>query len=83
MAALQINTEADRLPAAITYTRGRIEALTADIAGCDYTEDVNGRLEYAPGSYAEEKRDLERERRTWEIMLDILTRETPTHVLDW
>ena len=78
-----IKNETDRIPAAIEYCRKKIEEIDISIAECDYTEDVNGKLIYSPGSYTYEKCQHENEKRQWEIMLDILTDKTPVSILDW
>ena len=80
---ITVKTEADRIPAAVAYVKRQIEELDRNIAGCDYVEDVNGRLVFMPGSYPEEKQEYEHEKRQWEIMLNLLTDDPPFTMLDW
>lgn len=80
---INVKTEADRLPAAVVFAKDQIDDLNREIYECDYIEDVNGDRVYAPGSYAEEKRDLEHEKRRWEIMISLLTSKPPFSQQDW
>ena len=77
-----IDTEAKRLPAAVKFATDKLEELDREIRSCDYYEDPHGNPVYAPGSYAEEKRQLKSERDRWQTMLNILTIKTPATVLD-
>ena len=78
-----IDTEEKRLPAAVAFVQKQMEELDREIRSCDYYEDPHGELVYAPGSYVEEKRQLQSERDRWQTMLNILTIKTPATVLDW
>lgn len=80
---ISIKTEADRKPEAIKFCKAQLEELDRNIAGCDYIEDVNGKLVYMPNSYLDERREYENEKRQWEIMLNLLTYEPPFTMLDW
>ena len=80
---ITVKTEADRIKEAISFAKNKIEELDRNIGECDYVEDVNGKLIYMPGSYPDEKREYQHERRQWEIMLDLLTNEPPFTMLDW
>lgn len=80
---ITVKTEAERKPAAIAFVKSQLEELERNIKECDYVEDVSGNLIYEPGSYPEEKREYQHEKRQWEIMLDILTNEAPFTMLDW
>lgn len=57
---------------AIKYAQKQIEDLDRKISECDYYEDVNGNFVYAPGSYAEEKRQYVNDRECWENILTVL-----------
>lgn len=80
---IMVKSEADRKQEAIKFIKSKIEELDRDIADCDYVEDVNGKLVFMPNSYPDERREYQHEKRQWEIMLDIMTRETPFSMLDW
>lgn len=83
METVTIRTEQERMDAALSFIKNQIAELQREINGCDYYEDVNGKMVYEPNSYAAEKRGFEAEKRKWEIMLDIMTRERPFTMLDW
>ena len=80
---ITVKTEAERKPAAIAFVKNQIEELNRNINECDYVEDINGKLVFMPNSYPDEKRELEHEKRQWEIMLSLLTNEPPFTMLDW
>ena len=83
MGKVTIRTEQERMDAALSFIKNQIAELQREINECDYYEDVNGNMVYEPNSYAAEKREFEAEKRNWEIMLDILTRDCPFTMLDW
>ena len=80
---ITVKTETDRKQEAIKFVKGQIEELDRNIGECDYVEDVNGNLVFMPGSYPDEKREYQHEKRQWEIMLNLLTYEPPFTMLDW
>ena len=80
---ISVKNEADRKAEAIKFAKSKIEELDRNIAECDYIEDVNGKLVFMPNSYPEERREYQHEKRQWEIMLDIMTREAPFSIMDW
>lgn len=80
---VHVKNESERKAEAIRFCENTIKDLQMEINSCDYVEDINGKLVYMPNSYTEEKRMFEAEKRKWEIMLDILTREYPFHLIDW
>ena len=83
MGTVTIRTEQERMDAALSFVKEQISELQMGINGCDYYEDVNGNMVYEPNSYVAEKKELEAEKRKWEIMLDIMTRERPFTILGW
>lgn len=80
---ITVKIEADRIKEAISFAKNQIEELDRNIRECDYIEDVNGKLVYMPGSYTDEKRGFQHEKRKWEIMLNLLTYKPPFTMLDW
>lgn len=80
---ISVKTESERLNEAVMFVKAKLEDIDRSIKECDYYEDVNGNLVYAPGSYAEEKREYQKERDNWDIMLNILTRKAPFSMCDW
>jgi len=78
-----IKAEENRLPAAVQFVTQRMEELNREIKSCDYYEDPHGNMVYAPGSYAEEKHQMQSEKNHWQTMLNILTVKPPATVLDY
>ena len=83
METVTVRTEQERMDTAVEYIKRQIDELQREINSCDYYEDVNGNMVYEPNSYAAEKREFETEKRKWEIMLGIMTRDCPFTMLDW
>lgn len=78
-----ISNENERKTASIDFVKNRIEQLEMKANECSYTEDISGKLVYSRNAYSEERYMYEEEKRQWEVMLDILTKEAPCTVLDW
>ena len=80
---INVRKEEDRMKEAIHYVENIIRNLTMEINACDYEEDPHGNTVYCEHAYYAEKRELENERRKWEIMLTLLTMETPFTASEW
>ena len=80
---IHVTTEEERIPKCIEYIKIVIEDLNREIAECDYIENVNGKKEYFPNAYSDEKAQLCTERYKWQKMYDLLTREAPFSILPW
>ena len=80
---ISVKNEAERIPTAIDFAKKQICELQRRISECDYDEDINGNLVYAPGGYTEERAEYEDQLRQWEIMLRLLTYKTPFSCLGW
>ncbi len=80
---IEIRTEEDRKREMLNFINRQIDELKRNIWGCDYIEDVNGQLQYLPGSYIDEKREYEHNLRQWEILKEMLTSDMPVLMFDW
>ena len=80
---MRVKTEADRIPEAVKYAKMMIEEIERGISSMNYTEDVNGNLEYNPRYYSEEKCELENKKEEWKTMLYLLTAEAPFSKIAW
>ena len=78
-----VNTESQRISAAIDYVQGSIEELEREIYDCDYEEDPAGNLVYSPNCYAYEKSMYQSEKKKLGIILELLTRKVPFTMIDW
>lgn len=81
--SLFIKTEQDRIPACIAFVTEQIDNLKRELYSLDYTEDVNGKLEYSPNYYGQEKQEINQELKQWEIMMDLLKCSVPFHKLTY
>ena len=80
---IPIKTETERRAEAIRYVQERINDFRAAVNLCDYAEDVNGHLVWAPGSYAVEKSQLMAFLHEWERMLSLLAGGLPFNFMDY
>ena len=74
-----IYTEQERKAEAVRYVGERINNLRSAIHLCDYYEDIDGNLVYEPGSYPQEKRELQASLREWETLYMLLTGGLPIY----
>ena len=79
---MTITTEQERKNEAIRYVQTRIFELRAEVSMCDWAEDADGNLAWAPGSYPDERRELLAALREWETLLALLIGSVPFNFRD-
>lgn len=80
---IYVKSEAERIEKTVEYVKKIIEEIDYDINDCDYIEDINGKRQYFPNAYAEERRALVNEKYKFEKVLNMLTMATPFHIIPW